>query len=32
VSALVIKGDGAQAIVDKVQELLAAQAAAPSQP
>ncbi|HYX70846.1 MAG TPA: response regulator [Terriglobales bacterium] len=32
VSALVIKGDGAQAIVDKVQELLAAQATAPEQP
>ncbi len=32
VSALVIKGDGAQAIVDKVQELLAAQGAAPRQP
>ena len=28
VSALVIKGDGAQAVVDKVQELLAAPAAA----
>ena len=32
VSALVIKGDGAQAIVDKVQELLAAPAAASGQP
>ncbi len=32
VSALVIKGDGAQAIVDKVQELLAARGAAPRQP
>ena len=32
VSALVIKGDGAQAIVDKVQELLAERTAAPEQP
>ena len=31
VSALVIKGDGAQAIVDKVQELLVGQTAAPGQ-
>ena len=30
VSALVIKSDGAQAIVDKVRELLGAQAAAPN--
>jgi CheY-like chemotaxis protein len=32
VSALVIKSDGAQAIVDKAQELLAAQASAAAQP